>query len=86
MSKSRRGFASMKKADVLRIASMGGKSVAPEDRAFSRDARLAMEAGSKGGQNVPAEKRSYSTDRTLAREAGRKGGLARGRNLRVAAQ
>ena len=46
---SGRGFASMDAAKQREIASMGGKSVAPEMRAFSRNPELAREAGRKGG-------------------------------------
>lgn len=50
--KSRRGFASMDPARVKAIASMGGRSVPKEKRAFSTNLDLAAEAGRKGGSHV----------------------------------
>jgi uncharacterized protein len=47
--KSKRGFASMSPERQREIASMGGKSVAAENRAFSKQRDLAYEAGRKGG-------------------------------------
>lgn len=58
------------------IASIGGKSVKPEQRSYSRDRKLASESGRKGGKNLPAHKRYFARNRDAAREAGRKGGLA----------
>lgn len=72
--KSRRGFASMSPEKRRQIASLGGKSVAPENRSFSRDRTLAARAGSIGGQAVDSDKRAYSKDRDLAAESGRIGG------------
>lgn len=40
----------MDAAKQREIASKGGRSVAPEDRSFSQNRRLAAEAGRKGGQ------------------------------------
>lgn len=74
--KSRRGFASMSPERRREIASKGGKSVAPENRSFSKDRSLAARAGRKGGMAVDSEKRAYSKDRELAAEAGRAGGRA----------
>jgi general stress protein YciG len=59
------------------IASLGGKSVAKENRTFSRNRELASTAGRTGGLSVPGEKRSFSQDKELAQSAGRNGGLAR---------
>jgi len=50
--KSRRGFASMDPARVRAIASMGGRSVPKEKRAFATNLDLAAEAGRKGGSHV----------------------------------
>ena len=47
---SNRGFASMDEDKQREIASKGGKSVAAEDRSFSKDPELAAEAGRKGGE------------------------------------
>ena len=74
--KSRRGFASMSPEKRREIASKGGKSVAPENRSFSKDRTLAARAGRIGGMAVDSEKRAYSKDRELAAEAGRAGGRA----------
>ena len=46
----RRGFAAMTKDERCKIASMGGKAVPPEKRAFSLDNELARSAGKKGGE------------------------------------
>lgn len=74
--KSRRGFASMSPERRKEIASMGGKSVAPEKRTFSTNHELAARAGQKGGRAVPPENRTFSRDRDLATAAGIKGGKA----------
>jgi general stress protein YciG len=49
--KSRRGFASMTPERRKEIASLGGKSVAPENRAFSKSRDLARAAGKNGGRS-----------------------------------
>lgn len=59
------------------IASMGGKSVSPDKRSFSKDPNLAAQAGRRGGSSVQPENRSFSKDRDLARRAGRIGGACR---------
>lgn len=46
----------------------------PENRSFSKNRKLASEAGRKGGSNIKAENRTFYTNRALAAEAGRKGG------------
>lgn len=48
--KSRRGFASMTPERRKEIASMGGKSVAPANRAFTKNRDLARSAGKQGGR------------------------------------
>src|SRR5918993_534675 len=48
-AKSKRGFASMSVERRREIASMGGKSIPAENRAFSRQRDLASKAGRKGG-------------------------------------
>jgi general stress protein YciG len=83
---SGRGFASLDDERKRQIASKGGQSVPPEKRSFSRDHRLAAEAGRKGGENVRGEVRSFSRDRALAAEAGRKGGTASRGSRHAAAQ
>jgi uncharacterized protein len=47
--RSKRGFASMSAERQREIASMGGKSVPAQNRAFSKQRDLAYEAGRKGG-------------------------------------
>jgi len=53
-----RGFAAMDPAKQREIARMGGKSVAPELRAFARNHELAHVAGRKGGQVSGARARA----------------------------
>lgn len=45
----KRGFASMTPERRREIASKGGKSVKPENRAYARDKDLASRSGRKGG-------------------------------------
>ena len=71
-----RGFATLSLERRREIASMGGKSVDPANRMFSRDKELAKAAGRKGGSSVPDEKRTFSRDHDIAAAAGRVGGLA----------
>jgi uncharacterized protein len=78
--KPRHGFAAMDKAKQRRIASMGGRAVAAEDRSFSQNRELASTAGRKGGKATPGHKRSYSQNRELAAACGAKGGAAVGTN------
>jgi uncharacterized protein len=73
--KSKRGFASMSPERRQEIASMGGKSVPPENRTFSKDRERAAKAGRVGGKSVPAERRSFSTNHVLATTAGKNGGV-----------
>lgn len=47
--KQRRGFAAMDPAKRHAAAVKGGASVAPENRSFAKDRKLASEAGRKGG-------------------------------------
>lgn len=47
--KKPRGFAAMSPERLAEIASKGGKSVAPEKRAFAQNRELAAAAGKKGG-------------------------------------
>lgn len=55
-----RGLAAVSPERQREIASMGGKAVKPDNRSFSRNRELAVEAGRKGGQNVPPEKRNFN--------------------------
>ena len=48
--RSNRGFASMDQNKQRDIARKGGESVPNEKRSFSRDPKLAAEAGRKGGE------------------------------------
>lgn len=72
-----RGFAALPLERHREIASAGGKAVRPENRSFSKNRELAVEAGRKGGQATPAGSRSFSHDPELAAIAGKKGGEAR---------
>jgi len=67
--KTPRGFAAMDPERVKAIASMGGKSVPKEKRAFSARPDIAAAAGRKGGRNVDAVSRSLSQVRALASSA-----------------
>jgi general stress protein YciG len=73
---SNQGFASMPAEKQREIAVMGGKAVRGQNRSFSKNRKLAAEAGRKGGMAVPAHKRSFSRNPALAAEAGAKGGRA----------
>ena len=53
-----RGFASMIPERRREIASKGGKSVKPENRAYSRDKDLAARAGRKGGLVLREDKKA----------------------------
>ena len=79
-----RGFASLSPERRKEIASLGGKSVAPEKRSFSKNRQLAQSAGTKGGKAVPDAKRSFSRDRDIAVSAGRLGGVAAHKDKRDA--
>ena len=48
--RARRGFGAMSVEKRTEIAKKGGASVHPSQRSFSKDRKLAAEAGSKGGQ------------------------------------
>jgi uncharacterized protein len=71
-----RGFASLSPERRREMASLGGKSVDPANRTFSRDKELAKAAGTKGGLSLSDEKRTFSRDHDIAAAAGRIGGLA----------
>ncbi len=74
-AKSKRGLASMSPEKRREIASMGGKSVPAEKRAFSNPG-LASAAGKKGGSSVNPQKRALSRDPALASSVGAKGAAA----------
>lgn len=59
-AKKKKGFASLSPERLAEIASLGGKSVKPEHRAFSRNRELASMAGKKAGQmpRIKAESKS----------------------------
>ncbi len=67
--KRKRGLACLSPERRSEIARMGGKSVPPEKRAFSRNTTLAAEAGRIGGSAVLPENRMFSQDKDLARRA-----------------
>jgi general stress protein YciG len=48
----RRGFASMSPEKRRQMASMGGKAVPKEKRAYARDPDLASRSGKKGGAAI----------------------------------
>ena len=53
----RQGFASMDPEKRRAIAASGGRAVPPEKRPFSRDHKLAAEAGRKGGEHAQGGKK-----------------------------
>lgn len=55
-TKARRGFAAMSPEKQREIARLGGLSIPPAKRSFSRDPSLAAAAGRKGGRNRHAGK------------------------------
>ena len=75
--KRKRGLACLSPERRSEIARMGGKSVPPEKRAFSRSATLAADAGRIGGSAVAPENRMFHQDKDLARRAARASVLAR---------
>lgn len=76
MGVEKRGFATMAPGRRKEIARLGGRSVDPANRTYSKNRKLAVSAGRKGGKAVRPEQRSFSQDRGLAAAAGRKGGKA----------
>jgi len=74
-----RGFAAMSPEVHREIASRGGSSLAPEQRSFSQDPKLAQAAGRKGGKISGG---NFKNNPDRAREAGRKGGQSSGGNFR----
>lgn len=57
------GFAALSPERRREISSLGGRSVLPENRGFSRDRYLASSAGRKGGmtsRRCPEEERSVN--------------------------
>jgi len=61
---SSRGFASMDQTRQREIASKGGRSVAAEQRSFSKDRALAAAAGRKGGQASHGRRRAKLREET----------------------
>jgi general stress protein YciG len=57
MEKSKRGLAAMDPEKRRLIQSMGGRAVAAENRAYSKDADLAREAGRRGGNRKAIKER-----------------------------
>ncbi len=73
------GFAAMSPERRKEIASLGGKAIPAELRAFSRSKELAAAAGRVGGKSVDPADRVFSRDRELARVAASAGGKAKGK-------
>jgi uncharacterized protein len=57
-AKLMRGFACLSPERRKEIASMGGKSVSPEKRAYSQDRSLAVAAGLKGSASANARRKA----------------------------
>jgi uncharacterized protein len=55
--KGPRGFAALSPEARREVAAKGGRSVAPENRTYSRDTELAAAAGRKGGSVRPGDRR-----------------------------
>jgi general stress protein YciG len=77
--KRKRGLACLSPERRREIASMGGKSVPPEKRAFARDAELAKQAGRVGGAVASPENRMFHKDKDLARRAAQVSAAGRSR-------
>ena len=77
IEKRKRGLACLSPERRSEIARMGGKSVPPEKRAFSRSASLAADAGRIGGSSVAPENRMFHQDNELARRAAKASVAAR---------
>ncbi len=60
--RSKRGFASISPERRREIASMGGKSIPAQNRAFARQRELAAEAGRKGGIATGRNRHSRTRD------------------------
>lgn len=75
--KPKRGLAALSPERRREIASLGGKAVPADKRAFAKSTTLAQSAGKCGGKNVPAAKRMFARDPGLAVRAGSKGGKVR---------
>ena len=84
VTKKPRGFAALTPERRRELASLGGKSVKPENRTFA-DVGRARAAGQNGGKAVRASDRTFSRDPEKARAAGRIGGLARKSRVAVEA-
>jgi general stress protein YciG len=77
IEKRKRGLACLSPERRSEIARMGGKSVPPEKRAFSRNVALAADAGRIGGSAVAPENRMFRQDKDLARRAAKASVAAR---------
>jgi uncharacterized protein len=64
-----RGFALMDEEKQREISRKGGESVSDEKPSFTKNLKLASQAGRKGGRSVPDEKRSFSKHPKLAARA-----------------
>ncbi len=82
--KRKRGLACLSPERRREIASMGGRSVPPEKRAFARDVALAAEAGRVGGGSATPENRMFHKDNDLARRAAKASAQGRARRLKEA--
>lgn len=74
-----RGFARLSLEERTKMAALGGSSVPAEKRSFSKNRKLAAQAGKKGGTSLAPERRMFAADRALAVRAGRMGGKAHGK-------
>ncbi len=70
-SKPARGFARLSPEQRKELGRLGGRSVDPKNRFFTKNRDLASAAGKKGGVSVPSPKRAFSVDRELASRAGK---------------
>jgi general stress protein YciG len=64
MEKSKRGLAAMSPEKRREVQSMGGRAVPAESRAYSKDVKLAREAGRRGGNRKAMKERQRAQEKS----------------------
>jgi len=62
MEKAKRGLAAMTPERRREVQSMGGRAVPAESRAYSKDVKLAREAGRRGGNRKAMKERQRAQE------------------------